>query len=74
MIGARRSTDSVAMSAAVLTTVAPAASERLLADVEALVKPDDERDSALIRLEAAIGRDFADRLVAALSTEPAPKQ
>jgi hypothetical protein len=58
------------MSAAVLTKVAPAASSRLLADVEALVKPDDERDSALIRLEAALGRDFADRLVAALSTEP----
>ena len=70
MIGSRYSTDSGAMSAAVLTKVAPAGSTRLLADVEALAKPDEERDSALIRLEAALGRDFADRLVAALSTEP----
>jgi hypothetical protein len=30
----------------------------------------DPRDPALLRLEAAIGRDFADRLVAALSNEP----
>lgn len=70
MIASRRLTDSGAMSAAVLTNVAPAGSTRLLADVEAFAKPDEERDSALIRLEAALGRDFADRLVAALSTEP----
>jgi hypothetical protein len=57
------------MSAAVLTKVAPAGSSRLLADVKALERPDEKRDSALIRLEAALGRDFADRLVAALSTE-----
>lgn len=56
------------MSAATLTKIAPAASSRLLADVNALAKPDaDQRASALIRLEAALGRDFADRLVAALS-------
>jgi hypothetical protein len=57
------------MSAAVLTSVAPAASNRLLADVKALVGDDDEtRESALLRLEEALGRDFADRLVAALSS------
>jgi hypothetical protein len=59
------------MSAAVLTKVAPAGSStRLLADVEALVRPDEKRDPALVRLEAELGRDFADRLVSALSTEP----
>jgi hypothetical protein len=72
MSAGRRPTDIGAMSAAVLTKVAPAGSTRLLADVEALARPDEERDSALIRLEAALGRDFADRLVAALSTEPKP--
>jgi hypothetical protein len=60
------------MSAAVLTKVAPAASSRrLLADVKALGERDsDKRAPALNRLEAALGRDFADRLVAALTTEP----
>jgi hypothetical protein len=61
------------MSAAVLTKVAPAASSRLLADVKALDERDEQvgkRAPALIRLEAAIGRDFADRLVTALSEEP----
>lgn len=70
MSGDQHRADSRAMSAAVLTNVASAGSSRLLADVEALAKPDAERDSAMIRLEAALGRDFADRLVAALSTEP----
>jgi hypothetical protein len=57
------------MSAAVLTKVAPAASsKRILADVSALVgKEGMPKQPALDRLEAAIGRDFADRLVAALS-------
>jgi hypothetical protein len=56
------------MSAATLTKVAPAASSRLLADVHALDPRDSgKRTPALIRLEAALGRDFADRLVAALS-------
>jgi hypothetical protein len=56
------------MSAAVLTKVAPTGSTRLLADVKALEGKDQStRTSALVRLEAALGRDFADRLVAALS-------
>jgi hypothetical protein len=61
------------MSAAVLTQVAPAASQRILEDVSALAghKPSESwgmpKQPALDRLEAAIGRDFADRLVAALS-------
>jgi hypothetical protein len=57
------------MSAAVLTKVAPAASsQRILADVSALAgKEGLPKQPALDRLEAAIGRDFADRLVAALS-------
>jgi hypothetical protein len=56
------------MSAAVLTKVAPGGSKRLLADVSALEeKSAAPKLPALDRLEAAIGRDFADRLVAALS-------
>jgi len=56
------------MSAAVLTTVAPAGSRRLLADVSAIAGKDAvAKTPALDRLEAALGRDFADRLVAALS-------
>jgi hypothetical protein len=59
------------MSAAVLTKAAPAASSRLLADVKALDERHlDKRAPALVRLEAALGRDFADRLVAALTSEP----
>ena len=59
------------MSAAVLTKVAPAGSSRLLADVKALgERGQDERATALTRLEAALGRDLADRLVTALSNEP----
>ena len=59
------------MGAAVLTNVVPASSRRLLADVNALdaLEP-REREPALERLEAALGRDFADRLVAALAHEP----
>ena len=64
----RTAADARSMSAAVLTKVAPAASTRILADVSALVAPDRApKEPALERLEQAIGRDFADRLVAALS-------
>ena len=53
---------------AVLIDVAPAASTRILADVSALAAPERApKEPALERLEQAIGRDFADRLVAALS-------
>lgn len=59
------------MSTAVLTTVAPAASQRILADASALVSAERaQKEPALERLEQAIGRDFADRLVAALSDKP----
>ena len=61
------------MSAAVLTKVAPAGSIRLLADVKALDLRDEDdvtRTPALRRLEATLGREFADRLVAALSDHP----
>src|SRR5262249_32140072 len=64
--------DSPRMSAAVLTKVAPHGSLRLLADVKAFEEPDEDethRTPALIRLEEALGREFADRLVAALSNE-----
>jgi hypothetical protein len=58
------------MSAAVLIQVAPAASTRILADVSALAAPEPSlKEPALERLEQAIGRDFADRLVAALSDQ-----
>jgi hypothetical protein len=61
-------TDARSMSAAVLTKVAPAASQRILKDVSALAGHQGmPKQPALHRLEAAIGRDFADRLVAALS-------
>jgi len=60
--------DARSMSAAVLTKVAPAASQRILKDVSALAGHQGmPKQPALDRLEAAIGRDFADRLVAALS-------
>ena len=58
------------MSAAVLAKVAPAGSSRLLADVKALDGRYGEKAPALSRLEAALGRDLADRLVTALSSEP----
>lgn len=64
----RVSADARAMSTAVLSKVAPAASTRILADASALVASDRApKEPALERLEQAIGRDFADRLVAALS-------
>jgi hypothetical protein len=56
------------MSAALLVHVAPASSERLLADVNALSgKVAIAKEPALDRLEAALGRELADRLVTALS-------
>lgn len=54
------------MSAAAATKDAAAGSPRLLADVKALDER-KEREPALSRLEEALGRDFADRLVSALS-------
>lgn len=68
--------DARSMSAAVLTKVAPAASStRILADVGALAGREGmRRQPALARLEAAIGRDFADRLVAALSDKPSARR
>jgi hypothetical protein len=58
------------MSAAVLMKVAPEASTRILADVSALAAPDRaHKEPALDRLEQALGREFADRLVAALSEQ-----
>ena len=56
------------MSAAVLTKFAPDGSKRLLAHVSAMAGKDAvAKTPALDRLGAALGRDFADRLVAALS-------
>jgi hypothetical protein len=58
------------MSAAALMNVAPTGSPRLLAAVHAMDESDPaERESALERLEAALGRDFADRLVASLAND-----
>jgi predicted secreted protein len=68
MVGETPVTDARFMSAAVLIQVAPAASTRILADVSALAAPRPvPREPALERLEQALGREFADRLVAALS-------
>jgi hypothetical protein len=58
------------MSAAALMNVAPTGSPRLLAAVHAMDEGDpSEREPALDRLEAALGRDFADRLVASLADD-----
>jgi hypothetical protein len=68
IVSRRGSADARVMSTAVLSKVAPAASTRILADASALVASDRApKEPALERLEQAIGRDFADRLVAALS-------
>jgi hypothetical protein len=68
IVSGRGRADARGMSTAVLSTVAPAASTRILADASALVASDRApKEPALERLEQAIGRDFADRLVAALS-------
>jgi hypothetical protein len=59
------------MSAVVLTRTAAASSRRLLADVKAIAGTEREvRTPAQTRLEAVLGREFADRLLAALSDEP----
>ena len=58
------------MVAADLAIAAPAASPRLLADVNELHGRDpDDGMSARERLEAALGPEFADRLLDALSDE-----
>jgi hypothetical protein len=57
------------MSAAALVKAPAAGSPRLLADVKALDERDTKREPALSRLEDALGRDFADRLVSALSAQ-----
>lgn len=58
------------MSAARLLDVARVASPRVLADLQETGGDDsDGGESARQRLEAALGRDFAERLVAALSLE-----
>jgi len=60
------------VSADVIARAAPSASIRLLADVRALGgQAVDDRTPAIIRLEEALGRDFADRLVSALSEQVA---
>jgi hypothetical protein len=58
------------MTATVPAQVVESGSLRILADVRALGGHGaDTRAPALIRLEEALGRDFADRLVTALSEE-----
>jgi len=59
------------MKAAAVCKVAPEGTLRLLADVRALGDGVDEetpRVPALTRLEEMLGQEFADRLVAALSS------
>jgi len=59
-----------AMSAASLMTSAPSSSARLLADVAAAHGRDPkDREPVVDRLAAALGSEFAERLVAALSRE-----
>jgi hypothetical protein len=60
------------MSAAALTIVAAARSDKLLADVDALGRRAEETPDppASERLEAVLGADLAERLVMALSSEP----
>lgn len=58
-----------AMSAATLVDAAPASSSRLLLDVEELHGRQDDREPAFDRLEAALGRELANRLVTALSEQ-----
>ena len=58
------------MGAAGPMSAVPSESPRLLADMRALDALDSHgREPAFERLEAALGRDFADRLVAALSND-----
>jgi hypothetical protein len=60
------------MSAAASTKAAAAGSPRLIADVKAFDA--EKREPALSRLEEALGRDLADRLVNALSTHTQSKR
>jgi hypothetical protein len=56
------------VSAAALIAASSAASSHLLADMEAVSGPTRHaQENALDRLEAALGRELADRLVAALA-------
>jgi hypothetical protein len=57
------------MSAARLMEISAASSSRLLADVDVHQHEPEDRVPALDRLAEVLGRDFADRLVAALSKE-----
>lgn len=54
-------------AAATLVNASAAASSRLRLDIEQLHGRQDNRVPALDRLEAAVGRDLAERLVAELS-------
>ena len=54
-------------AAATLVNAGAAASSRLRLDIEQLHGRQDNRLPALDRLEAAVGRDLAERLVAELS-------
>ena len=56
-------------AAATLVNAAAAASSRLRLDIEQLHGHQDNRVPALDRLEAAVGRDLAERLVAELSEQ-----
>ena len=58
-------------AAAWLVEIAPTHSTRLLPDVEEAFDGGgrDDRPSVFERLEAALGRDFAERIVGALSAE-----
>jgi hypothetical protein len=60
------------MSTAASTKAAAAGSPRLIADVKAYEST--KREPALSRLEEALGRDLADRLVNALSTHAQSKR
>jgi hypothetical protein len=61
------------MRAAALGKVEETASARILADVDGLGGDDtSKRAPALIRLEAELGREFAHRLVTALTHERGP--
>jgi hypothetical protein len=57
------------MSTAAAPKAAAAGSPRLLADVRSFDEQEGQREPALSRLEEALGRDFADRLVTALSAQ-----
>ena len=75
IVGSSYRADARSMNAALLTQVAPAASQRILEDVSAFAwHKGRPKQSALARLEEALGRDLADRLVAALSDKSSPNR